>query len=61
MVKDPFDGRETLFQVKRDGKKDGFHRAVMTLVGRRLRVETNPLKQFVKMLLVFASKRATEL
>jgi len=61
VVKDTFDGRETLFQVKCDGEKDGFHRAIVALVGCRLRVETNPLKQFVKMFLVFPSQRATEL
>jgi hypothetical protein len=53
-MKNPFDGRQTLFQVKRDREKDRFHRAVMTLVSCGLRIEANALKQSVKMFLVFA-------
>jgi hypothetical protein len=59
-MKNLFDGRETLFQIKRDGKKDRFHRVVMTLVSCRLRVEANALKQPVKMFLIFAPQRAAE-
>jgi hypothetical protein len=60
-MKNLFDGCEALFQVKRNRKKDCFHRVVMTLVSCRLRVEADALKQPVKMFLVFPPQCAAKL
>jgi len=46
--------------VEGNREKDGLHRVVIALIGGRLRVKANPVKEPVKMLLVLSPKSAPE-
>jgi hypothetical protein len=55
-----FELRDPLFLVERDGKHNGLHRIVVALVGGRLRVAADVMKEPVEMFLVFAAQGAAE-
>src|ERR1700690_3082303 len=61
ILKNLLDGVQTFFLVECDGKKNGFHWVVVTLIRGRLRVATHPNKESVKMRLILAAQRTSKL
>ena len=54
VLKNFLNGIQTFFLVESDAQKDGFHRIVVSLIGRSLRVAADSRKEPVEMRLVFA-------
>jgi hypothetical protein len=61
LLKNPFDGIETLFLVNRHGEQNRFHWVIAALVRRCLSVKTHPKENPIEVGLVFVPERTAEL